>query len=56
MTLVVKVTDGGEPTRNDLVLSQGATELHQTCEGNKVGGGGEINYQAQLLFMEHADL
>lgn len=30
MTLIVKVTEGGEPTRNNLVLGLRATELHQT--------------------------
>lgn len=35
MTLVVKVSEGGEPTRNNLVLGLGATELHKTCEGKR---------------------
>ncbi len=36
MTLVVKIAQGGEPARNNLVLGLGATELHKTCE--EVGG------------------
>lgn len=30
-TLVIKVTERSEATRNNLVLGLGATELHQTC-------------------------
>lgn len=42
MTLVVKVTEGGEPTRNNQVLGFGATELHKTY-GKERGQGGKIN-------------
>lgn len=36
LTLVVDVAEWGEATGDDLFLSLGATELHQTCQGTRL--------------------
>lgn len=53
VALVVKVSEGGKPTGNDLVLCLGATELHQTYKGKRLQ---ENEKQAELLIPKHADL
>lgn len=53
VALVVKVSEGGEPTGNDLVLCLGATELHQTYKGKRLQ---ENEKQTQLLITKHAEL
>lgn len=35
LTLVVKVTERGQMTRNNLVLGLGVTKFHKTCGGEK---------------------
>lgn len=49
MTLIVKVTEGGQMTRNNLVLDLGTTELQQTWKG---GQGKKINIK-QLITVQN---